>query len=54
MTLLLILLLAALGVGVAVLASSTGKKAVRIERIMARDFNSAYDGLRRLIQDNTR
>ena len=53
-TLLLILLLAALGVGVAVLASSTGKKAVRIERIMARDFNSAYDGLRRLIQDNTR
>jgi len=54
LVLLMILLLAAVGVGVAVLASSTQKKVAHLERVVGRDFSSAYDQMSRLIRENTR
>ena len=54
LVLLVVLLLAAVGVGVAVLASSTQKKVAHLERVAGNDFNSVYDQMRQLIQQNTK
>jgi serine/threonine-protein kinase len=49
-----ILLLLAAGAGVAILASAGTSKTVHAEKVIARDFNTAYDKLKQLISDNTK
>jgi hypothetical protein len=51
-----VLLLLALGgaAAAAIIATSASNKAVNIRKVIGKDFNSAYDSMKQLIQDNTK
>jgi hypothetical protein len=50
----LLLLVLGGGAAAALVATNASNKAVHIRKVIGKDFNSAYDSMKKLIQDNTK